>query len=166
MHRRARCWSFRPYHSSHTQGAPASMLIPITVTSKQWREWGGGSGDSVLLIGGSVFKGENLCYVHNHSGCAPVYWCMGCTHVAWCAGELLQLSSKAKWAFRVNPCLLSSNKCRPYLFIYITPWGRQERAVLVCYLLWIMRKAVKREASSWMQGTSSFQISHKARVLV
>ena len=39
------------------------------------------------------------------------------------AGELTPVNYEAKRAFGVNPSLLSSNKCRPYL--------RQEGAVLV-----------------------------------
>ena len=42
-----------------------------------------------------------------------------------------EANSKAKRAFGVNPCLLSSNKSRPHLFSYITLQGRQEGAVLV-----------------------------------
>ena len=42
------------------------------------------------------------------------------------------VNSEAKRAFGVNPCLLSSNKCRPRLSTYITPRGRQEGAVLGC----------------------------------
>ena len=36
------------------------------------------------------------------------------------AGEFTRVSSEAKWAFGVNPFLLSSNKCRPHLSTYIT----------------------------------------------
>ena len=42
-----------------------------------------------------------------------------------------EVNSEAKRAFGVNPCLLSSNKCRPHLSTYIIQRGRQEEAVLV-----------------------------------
>ena len=45
--------------------------------------------------------------------------------------QLNKVNSKAKRDFRVNPCLLSSNKCRPHLSTYITRRGRQEGSVLV-----------------------------------
>ena len=45
--------------------------------------------------------------------------------------QYMYFLSKAKRASRVNPCLLSSNKCRLHCSIYITWQGRQEGAVLV-----------------------------------
>ena len=41
------------------------------------------------------------------------------------------VNSEAKRTLGVNPCLLSSNKCRPHLSTYITPQGRQEGVVLI-----------------------------------
>ena len=42
-----------------------------------------------------------------------------------------KVNSEAKRAFGVNPCLLSSNKCRSHLSTYITWRGRQEGEVLI-----------------------------------
>ena len=42
-----------------------------------------------------------------------------------------KVNSEAKRGFVVNPCLLSSNKCRSHLSTNITRRGRQERAVLM-----------------------------------
>ena len=47
-------------------------------------------------------------------------------------GKAEPRNSKAKQEVRVNPCLLSSNKSRPHLFIYVDLIKRQEGAVLVC----------------------------------
>ena len=57
--------------------------------------------------------------------------CVGHVNVPADIVQSNEVNSKAKRAFGVNPCLLSSNKCRPYLSTYITRWRRQEGAVLV-----------------------------------
>ena len=55
----------------------------------------------------------------------------GHIHVPADVVQSYEVNSNAKRTFGVNPCLLSSNKCRPHLSTYITPQGRQEGAVLI-----------------------------------
>ena len=61
-------------------------------------------------------------------------------------GRTYAVNSEAKRGSWVNPCLLSSNKCRPHLSTYITAGKAGRGGASLCTIV-NYEKAVKHEVS-------------------
>ena len=93
------------------------------------------------------------------------YFGASCLTLRIQSANIYAINSKVKWAFLVNPCLLSSTKCIDHTFPLTSPTGKAERGGASLWSIVNYEKAVKWKTFSWTQGTSSFQVLHEAGVL-